>query len=254
MNFTDKTIIVTGGSRGTGAGIARKYLAEGANVFICGRRKPEILPEANGKEARFVAADIRDPDQATNLIAEAVKQTGRLDVLINNAGGSPPVDAASASPRLSESIIRLNLIGPLYCAQAACNAMRETAGSGSIVSIASVSAVRPSPGTAAYGAAKAGLVNLTRSLAMEWAPDIRVNAIIAGLIRTEAADDHYGGKDGIARIESSLPMGRMATPGDIADACLYLTSDQASYVSGAALEVHGGGEPLAFLSLAKGDA
>lgn len=254
MNLTDKTVIVTGGSRGTGAGIARQYLAAGADVIICGRRDPEVLPEANGKKAIFESADIRDPDQATALIDKAVEHTGRLDVLVNNAGGSPPVDAATASPRFSESIIRLNLIGPLYCAQAACNAIRKTSGQGSIISIASVSAVRPSPGTAAYGAAKAGLVNLTRSLAMEWAPDIRVNAIIAGLIRTEAADDHYGGEDGISRIESSLPMGRMARPDDIASACLYLSSDQAAYVSGAALEVHGGGEPLAFLTLAKGDA
>lgn len=254
MNLTDKTVIVTGGSRGTGAGIARQYLAAGADVIICGRREPEVLPEANGKKAIFESADIRDPDQATALIDKAVEHTGRLDVLVNNAGGSPPVDAATASPRFSESIIRLNLIGPLNCAQAACNAIRKTAGQGSIISIASVSAVRPSPGTAAYGAAKAGLVNLTRSLAMEWAPDIRVNAIIAGLIRTEAADDHYGGEDGISRIESSLPMGRMARPDDIASACLYLSSDQAAYVSGAALEVHGGGEPLAFLTLAKGDA
>jgi len=253
MQFADKTVIVTGGGRGTGAGIARAFLHAGADVIICGRREPESLPTGSGKSAAFVAADVRVPEQAGSLIKAAIDKTGRLDVLINNAGGSPMMDAATAPAKLSEAIIKLNLLGPLYCAQAAYGAIRETAGTGSIVSIASVSATRPSPGTAAYGAAKAGLVNLTQSLSMEWAPDVRVNAIIAGLIKTEAADDHYGGAAGIKRIEDSLPMQRMANPEDIADACLYLASPQAGYVSGAALEVHGGGEPLAFSMLAKMD-
>lgn len=253
MEFAEKTAIVTGGSRGTGAGIAAAFLQAGANVVICGRREPDALPQGDGRSAHFVSCDVRDPDQAARLIKQAVELTGRLDILVNNAGGGPPIDAADAPPRLTEAIIRLNLLAPIWCAQAASKAIRATSGKGSVVSIASVSAVRPSPGTAAYGAAKAGLVNLTRSLAMEWAPEIRVNAIIAGLIRTEAAEDHYGGAEGIARIEQHLPMSRMAAPRDIAEACLFLASERAAYISGAALEVHGGGEPLAFLSLAKGN-
>ena len=251
MLFADKSVIVTGGSRGTGAAIARAFLSEGANVLICGRNAPEGLPEAKGRRASFMSCDIRNATEAAGLVSEAVSQFGRLDVLINNAGGGPPVAAADASPRLSESIIRLNLIAALNCAQAAYQAIRDTAQTGSIVSIASVSGTRPSAGSAAYGAAKAGLINLTQSLGMEWAPDVRVNAIIAGLIRTEAADDHYGGPSGIKRIEQYLPMKRMAEPEDIAEACLFLSSQSASYISGASLEVHGGGEPLAFLSLAK---
>ena len=254
MSVKDKTVIVTGGGRGTGRGITEEYLALGARVVICGRSQPDTLPTKNSNQAIFLQVDIRDAEQATYLVEETVRLTGRLDVLINNAGGGPPVESATASPRLSESIIKLNLLAPLYCAQAAYKAMIETANIGSIISIASVSAQRPSPGSAAYGAAKAGLINLTRSLAMEWAPQVRVNAIIAGLIRTEAAEDHYGGKNGIARIERALPMQRMATPKDIASACVYLTSEEARYISGAAIEVHGGGEPLAFHALAKNDA
>ena len=254
MSVKDKTVIVTGGGRGTGRGITEGYLALGARVVICGRNQPDSLPTINSNEAVFLQVDVRDAEQATYLVEETVRLTGRLDVLINNAGGGPPVESATASPRLSESIIKLNLLAPLYCAQAAYKAMIETANIGSIISIASVSAQRPSPGSAAYGAAKAGLINLTRSLAMEWAPQVRVNAIIAGLIRTEAAEDHYGGKNGIARIEKALPMQRMATPKDIASACVYLTSEEARYISGAAIEVHGGGEPLAFHTLAKNDA
>lgn len=253
MNFKDKTVIVTGGGRGTGKGITEEFLRRGANVIICGRRQPNTLPGANGKTATFLQADIRDAEQATNMINETVRLTGRLDILINNAGGGPPVDSAKASPRLTESIIKLNLLAPLLCSQAAYKAIIETAEGGSIVSIASVSAIRPSPRTVAYGAAKAGLLNMTRSLAMEWAPQIRVNAIIAGLIKTEASKEHYGGSEGIKRIEEALPMRRMATPEDIAKVCIYLSSEEARYISGASIEVHGGGEPLAFHDLAKSD-
>ena len=128
--------------------------------------------------------------------------------------------------------------------------MQQSADGGCIVNIGSVSALRPSPGTAAYGAAKAGLVSLTRSLAMEWAPKVRVNCVVAGMIATEAAEDHYGGPAGLAAVAATVPLGRMGTPGDVAGACLFLASPSlASYVSGAALEVHGGGERPPFLGV-----
>ena len=116
------------------------------------------------------------------------------------------------------------------------------------MNMASVSGLRPSPGSAAYGAAKAGLINLTRTLAMEWAPKVRVNCIVAGMIATEAADDHYGGPVGLAAVAATVPLGRMGTPADIAGVCLFLASPLASYVTGAALEAHGGGEWPPFLA------
>ena len=118
----------------------------------------------------------------------------------------------------------------------------------SIVNIGSVSGLRPSPGTAAYGAAKAGLINLTRTLAVEWAPKVRVNCVVAGMIATEAADDHYGGPEGLAAVAATVPLGRLGTPADVAGVCLFLASPLASYVSGAAVEAHGGGEWPAFLA------
>lgn len=251
LDFTGKVAIVTGGTRGTGRVIATRLMEAGARVMVCGRNEPETLPAAAGREANFFAADVRDPGQARQVVDAAIGLHGRLDVLVNNAGGSPASEAATASPRFAESILRLNLLAPLYLSQAACLAMRE-GGGGSIVNIASVSAVRPSPGTAVYGAAKAGLVSLTRSLGQEWAPLVRVNAIIAGMIRTEAALDHYGGAEGLARIEAALPQGRMARPEDIADACLFMASPLAVHVTGAALEVHGGGERPPFLDQAAG--
>ncbi|WP_321392563.1 SDR family oxidoreductase [Emcibacter sp.] len=241
--FAKKTIIVTGGTRGIGHGIASAFLQEGARVYVCGRSQPDTLPEWNGRSAGFIQADVRKEEQIQLVIDRTLAETGRLDILINNAGGSPEADAATASTGFSEAIIRLNLIAPLIFSQKACEAMRKTGGCGSIINIASVSGVRPSPGTAAYGAAKAGLINLTQSLAQEWGPDIRVNSIIAGLMQTEAADDHYEGSSGLQKIAAVLPLKRLGRPEDIAAACLFLSSDAAAYISGASLEVTGGGEP-----------
>lgn len=250
IEFSGKTVIVTGGGKGVGAGISKRFLEAGAEVVICGRTRPDALPNAAGREARFVEADIRDVEQVAKVVEFTVDTCGGLDVLVNNAGGSPATDAATASPRFSESIIRLNLIAPLNFAQKANEIMQKSSGGGSIVNIASVSAERPSPGTAAYGAAKAGLLNLTRSLAVEWAPKVRVNAVTAGMIRTEQAHLHYGDEQGVAAVAATVPLERLAVPEDIGDACLFLASPMASYVSGASLLVHGGGEKPAFLDAA----
>ncbi|MEP4146354.1 MAG: SDR family oxidoreductase [Halioglobus sp.] len=250
MNFEGKAVIVTGGGKGIGRGITESFLAAGANVLICGRSEPEDLPQANGKTALFTACDVKDFEQINACVDYAVQQFGRLDVLINNAGGAPAADAATVSPRFSESIIRLNLIAPLNFCQAANRIMQTQESGGSIVNIASVSTIRPSPGTAAYGAAKAGLVNLGTSLAVEWAPKVRVNAVVVGLTRTEQSHLHYGDEEGIAAVGATIPMGRMAVPADIGGACLFLASPLASYVSGTSFAVHGGGEKPAFLDAA----
>ncbi len=236
--------LVTGGSRGIGRAIAEALRQAGATVITCARRPPE-------NDADCLACDVRDPAQVATLMAEILARHGRLDIAVNNAGGSPEAAADAASPRFSEAIIALNLLAPLYVAQAANRIMQTQPAGGSIINIASVSGTRPSPGTAAYGAAKAGLLNLTQSLAMEWGPKVRVNAIIAGLIATDAAADHYGGAEGVARVGAMLPMGRMGTGADIAAAVVYLAGAQSAYISGAQLAVHGGGERPLFLSLAK---
>ncbi|MDB5984642.1 MAG: oxidoreductase, short chain dehydrogenase/reductase family [Pseudomonas sp.] len=250
MNFDGKVVVVTGGGKGVGRGISHCFLEAGAEVVICGREAPTSLPACAGREAVFVPCDLREFEQSQRLIEMVVARYGRLDVLINNAGGAPFAHAASASPRFSESIIRLNLLAPLNLCQLANRVMQEQAGGGTIINICSVSATRPSPGTAAYGAAKAGLLNLTRSLAVEWAPKVRVNAVTAGLIRTEHSALHYGDEAGIARVAATIPLQRLADPRDIGDTCLFLASSMARYVSGADLSVHGGGERPAFLDAA----
>jgi NAD(P)-dependent dehydrogenase (short-subunit alcohol dehydrogenase family) len=257
FDFTGQVAIVTGGARGIGRAIAEAFLATGADVLVCGRTDiPEDrLPTATDgrgapRRAVFAVADVRDAAQAASVSAAAVERFGRIDVLVNNAGGSPQAEAAVASPRFSESIVALNLLAPLYCAQAANRVMQRQDQGGSIVNIASVSGLRPSPGTAAYGAAKAGLINLSQSLAIEWAPKVRVNSLSAGLVATGAAGaaDHYGGPEAAAAVAATVPLGRFGSPADIAASCLFLASPLAGYVTGSNLVAHGGGERPAFLA------
>ncbi|NLA36043.1 MAG: SDR family oxidoreductase [Actinobacteria bacterium] len=249
IDFSGQVVIVTGGTKGIGRTIVERFLELGADVATCGRNEPESLPSVDGRTAMFQACDVRDAAQVQGFVDAVVERFGRLDVLVNNAGGSPHVDAADASPRFSESIIKLNLLAPLYFATAA-NAVMQNQRGGAIVNVASVSGVRPSPGTAAYGAAKAGLLSLTTSLAVEWAPKVRVNAVTCGLIETEQAELHYGDAAGVARVAATVPLGRMGTPADVANACAVLASPLTAYSSGAQLLVHGGGEKPAFLGAA----
>jgi NAD(P)-dependent dehydrogenase (short-subunit alcohol dehydrogenase family) len=248
LDMSGKAVIVTGGGKGIGRGISTAFLAAGANVVVCGRTRPDAMPGAGGKQALFIAADVREVADIDRVVAAATERFGGLDVLVNNAGGSPVAAAASASPRFSESIVRLNLIAPLNFAQRANAVMQRQAGGGVIINIASVSGTRPSPGTAAYGAAKAGLLNLTETLAMEWAPRVRVNAVTVGMVCTEQAHLHYGDAAGVAAVAATVPLGRLGEPADVADACLFLASSLARYVSGARLAVHGGGAWPAYLA------
>ncbi len=250
LHLSGKVVIVTGGSQGIGRGIAERFLQAGAQVVICSRRRPAALPAAEGREAAHVAADVREPAEIGAVLDFTRERHGRLDVLVNNAGGSPPADAATASPRFSAAIIQLNLIAPLHFSQAANALMQAQPEGGAIINIGSVSGTRPSPGTAAYGAAKAGLWSLTQSLAVEWAPRVRVNLVVPGLIRTEQARLHYGDEAGVERVAATVPLGRLGEPADVADACLFLASPLARYVSGSSLLVHGGGERPAFLTAA----
>ena len=248
LDFTGRVVLVTGGTKGVGRGIGARFVDAGATVVACGRSAPDELAAG----VVFLPCDVREPEQVDSLVNVLIEQHGRLDVVVNNAGGSPPADAATASARFTQRIVELNLLGPLYVSQAANRMMQQQPEGGSIINIASLSGVRPSPGTVAYGAAKAGLLNATQSLAQEWAPKVRVNAIVAGLVVTEQAELFYGDEDAQARVAASVPIGRMAEPADIGDACLLLASPLASYVTGATLQVHGGGERPPFWSAVEG--
>lgn len=244
LDLTERVVLVTGGARGIGLGVSRVLVSAGATVVTCGRS------EAEAPGAAHLVCDVRDPDAVSAMVDEVVAGHGRIDGLVNNAGGSPYAAAADASPRFHEKVVGLNLLGPLAVAQACQRVMQSQESGGSIVNISSVSALRPSPGTAAYGAAKAGLDSLTRTLAIEWAPRVRVNSVDVGLCRTENTTDHYGGDESVAAVERTIPLGRMAEPEEIGRVAAFLASDLASYVSGATVECHGGGEPPVFLHVA----
>jgi len=252
LNCSGQVVLVTGGVSGIGAGIAERFMAAGAAVVTCSRRVPAQLPTAAGRTAVHLCCDVRDATQCRDLVTAVARQFGRLDVLVNNAGGTVEVSSADADPSSVEKIIQLNLTAAFFMSQAAYQIMKAQPSGGSIINISSVSAVRASPYTAAYGAAKAGLLNLTESLAMEWGPqNVRVNALVVGLVATPNSLQYYGGAAGAARVGAMLPLQRMGTPEDVGNACLYLASPLAAYVSGAQIAVHGGGEKPVFLDLAR---
>ncbi|GHB70904.1 putative short-chain dehydrogenase/reductase [Streptomyces viridiviolaceus] len=250
IDLSGKVAVVTGGTRGVGAGITRALLEAGAQVVTCARRPPDKPVEAAGRTARFLPADLRDPEAVGGFFEQVRSEYGRLDTLVNNAGGTPFRMLGEGGAGQHARVVELNLVAPLTASLAAYEGMRRQRGGGSIVMIGSVSGTRPSPGTAAYGAAKAGLENLARSMAVEWAPRVRVNTLVLGMVRTELSHLHYGDEDGIAAVGRTVPLGRLAEPADIGDACVFLASDRAAYISGAALHVHGGGERPAFLDAA----
>ncbi len=213
--------LVTGGTRGLGRHIATRLLEVGVDVAVAGRHEPPEPVTAAGRTAAFLPADVRDPAQAGALVGAVVERFGRLDTLVNGAGGSPAGAAATAPPAQAIDVVTLNLLAPLFVAQAADGVMQGQDTGGAIVNIGSVSGLRAAPGTAAFGAAKAGLVNLTQTLAVELAPRVRVNCV------SPAPD---AGAD------------------DVAEAVLYLASGRAAYVSGANLVLHGGGDRPAYLA------
>ena len=245
LDLDGKVVLVTGGTKGVGRGIAQRFADAGATVAVCARKEVDDLPA----DWTFFAGDLRDGEAAWATIDAVVERLGHLDVLVNNAGGSPPADSTTAAPRFTERIVALNLLAPIFCSQRANHWMQQGDG-GSIVSVGSVSGMRPTPKTAAYGAAKAGLANFTQTVAAEWAPKVRVNLVTAGMVRTEQAHLFYGDEDGIAAVGATVPIGRLAWPAEIGDACVFLASPLANYISGANLAVHGGGEPPSYLDAA----
>ncbi|MGD9621825.1 MAG: SDR family oxidoreductase [Mycolicibacterium sp.] len=242
LALSGRVVLVTGGVRGVGAGISEVLHDQGATVVTCARRPVAGLPY------RFHSCDIRDDEAVKTLIEAVVAECGRLDVVVNNAGGSPFVPASESSARFSRKIVELNLLGALSVSTHANAVMQGQKSGGSIVNITSVSARRPTPGTVAYGAAKAGVENMTSTLAVEWGPKVRVNSVVVGMVETEQSELFYGDPGSIAAISRNVPLGRLARPADIGWAVAFLASDAASYISGASLEVHGGGEAPPYLS------
>lgn len=246
LDFTGKVVLVTGGTKGVGAAVTQRFIDAGATVEICGRTEPEGHSHETAP-ARFTALNVRDADELDAWVSAVLERHGRIDVVVNNAGGSPFGRFEDGSPRYLTAVMEVNFLSAANLSRAAYSALKESRGS--IINITSISARRPSPGTTMYGAAKAALESFTKSVAAEWAPDVRVNAISSGPVATESALSHYGSDEQLAKISATIPRGKLADPQEIADVCVVMASDLTTHITGTVINVDGGGEWPAFLEL-----
>lgn len=240
MRLGGRIALVTGGGTGIGAATARLFAAEGASLVITGRRREPLDAVSSDTGATVVQGDVADPAHVTEAVGAAIEQYGALDIVVNNAGiGGPGW----------QEVLDVNLGGARLVCETALRHLVERRGS--IVNVSSVSAFHAHAGGAAYTVSKAGLVMLTKQLALEYGPrGVRANAVCPGWVRTEMGDramDYMGQEHGVSREEAYeltaryLPLRRVAAPEEIAAACLFLASNEASYVTGETLVVDGGG-------------
>ncbi len=242
LNFTDKIVIVTGASSGIGAGIAKRFDEAGASIVAHANSNLDKAKAiaAQCKTSVSIQADLSTESGANALITEAVRAFGRVDVLINNAGIYPLHTLMDMSAADWDSVINANLRSAFLCTQAfARQVAKQQRSECAIVNITSIEAENPAPMHSHYNASKGGLLMLTKAAANELAAQgIRVNAVAPGLIAREGIEQAW--PDGVQRWKAAAPLGRLGTPEDIADACLFLASPAARWITGSSLTVDGG--------------
>jgi NAD(P)-dependent dehydrogenase (short-subunit alcohol dehydrogenase family) len=237
-----RTALVTGSTRGIGRAIAEALALAGARVAVNSRDggAAREVAAALGEGAVGIGADLVEPEGPSRLVAAALEALGGLDVLVNNAGTAMPADSLELSRSDWCRTLELDLGAVFFCSREAARHMLAR-GSGSIVSISSIQAFTPLARRAAYAAAKAGVVGLTRSLAAEWAPTVRVNAVAPGYVATPMVEELVrAGSVDPGAVAARTPMRRMARPEEVAAAVVFLASDAAGYVTGETLMVDGG--------------
>ena len=245
LDHTGRVVIVTGSSRGIGAGIALRYAQAGADLVVhahtnrAGGLRVVEQVRGLGKRAVLVEADLTDPQAVENLIKTAVSSFGRLDVLVNNAGIYPVQPFLALSLQDWQSTLDANLTSSFLCSRAAAEQMISQGTGGVITNLSSIEAQNPTPLHAHYCAAKAGVEQFSRTIAGELGRhNIRVNVVAPGLIWCEGLEQNW--PDGVERWLANVPLGRLGMPEDVADACLFLSSQAARWISGATIVVDGG--------------
>lgn len=251
FKLTDRVAVVTGAGKGIGRAIALAFAEAGADVVCAARTGADIeataeAVRARGRRATAVRCDVTATADLENLIARAADALGRIDVLVNNAGGTPPRPALATSERFFEQALRFNVTSAFLLTKLAVPRMIETAGSGAVVNISSRAGGMVQTGFVAYGTAKAALSFMTKNLAADFAPRVRVNAISVGGVATAALESVLTNDAIRAQLEAGTPMGRIGEPEDIAACALYLASPASAWVTGKIFEVDGGAESPAF--------
>ncbi len=246
MNFDGKAVLVTGASRGIGKATAQAFLDAGAKVAVNGRSEASVaaaMAELIGAENAVPApGDVATVSGCEAVVDLALKQMGGLDVLVNNAGVFARASVAETDEATWDYVLNANLKGTFFCSRAALPALK--AAHGSIVNVASESGVNGYADTSAYCASKGAVVNLTRALAIELTPEVRVNCVCPGVIETDMAREGFAidgdVEAGLARQRSQYPVKRIGTSEEVAMAILYLASEHAAFVNGASLVIDGG--------------
>lgn len=243
LRLDGKSVLVTGGTRGIGRSVAEACARAGAGVAVLARKPDELDETARavgdlGSPVVTVAGSAGDPDAIERAVAACVEQLGSLDVLVNNAAANPVMGPMiEIDPRAVRKILEVNVEGPLLSAQAAWRAwMREHGGV--ILNVASIGGLRPGPFVGTYNVSKAALLHLTRQLAHELAPGVRVNALAPGLVKTDMARALWEPNEAAAA--STIPLARIGVPDDVGAAALFLASDAGSWITGATLVIDGG--------------
>jgi len=247
FQVVDRVAVVTGAGLGIGRGIALGLADAGADLVLAARTEADLEEVAHevgarGRRALVVRTDVTDSAALENLVARTVAEFGRLDILVNNAGGAMPRAALDTSEGFLERAFRFNVTAAFTLIKLAAPQMVDTAGGGAVVNISSRSASMTQTSFVAYGAAKAALDRMTRNIAPELAPRVRVNAIDVGGVATRSLDVVLTDDDLRRQFLAGTPMGRPGEPEDIACAVLYLVSDASSWVTGKVFEIDGGSE------------
>jgi NAD(P)-dependent dehydrogenase (short-subunit alcohol dehydrogenase family) len=245
LELSGKVAVVTGASRGIGRAIASRFAAAGAAVVVHYREREAEAHglatklEENGTRVVAIGADLREPDEVERLFRDAATELGEVDVLVNNAGTYPLARLVDASPEDWKTVVETNLLSVHLATQAAARRLIARGAPGSVVNVASIEGLRPAPEHSHYVAAKSGVLAYTRSAALELGPHgIRVNAVSPGLIWREGIEEAW--PEGVASFRSRAPLGRLGRPEEVAEACLFLSSPRASFITGANLVVDGG--------------